>query len=131
DDAIFSLSSIHLEVSNFQAITAMNDPTWTIRYKKGILIALKSELGKAMPSETGGVFIGAINYKTKTIHVVDFIDAPDDSKANPVCFFRGVKNLPERIKDIQERSGGQLGYVGEWHTHPFGPNSLSRTDHNT
>jgi len=67
----------------------------------------------------------------KAIHVTDIITAPDDSKSNAVCFYRGIYGLPEKVKEINEKSGNQLGYVGEWHTHPFGPNSLSTTDMNT
>lgn len=126
-----ALRSAHIQVLPFVTVKANNDPEWEIRYRNGLISRLKSEMGKAMPNETGGIFIGSINYKTRTIHVVDVVDAPPDSQANPGCFFRGVKNLPEQIQEVQQKTGGQLGYIGEWHTHPFGPNSLSRTDFNT
>ncbi len=83
---------------------------------------------KAGRNETGGIFIGVANHKTKTIHVVGLIDAPPDSRANPVCFFRGYQGFPEQVGAVVEGSGGQLGYIGEWHSHPHGPNAPSETD---
>lgn len=109
-------------------LTSINDPFWQIRMKPGILEIIKSEMGLAMPSETGGVFVGCANYKTKTIHVTNLIKAPADSTANEICFFRGVAGLPDTINEINQSTGNQLGYIGEWHTHPFGPNQMSSTD---
>ena len=79
----------------------------------------------------GGVFIGRANFKTKTIHVVSIVPAPPDSRANTVCFFRGTQYLPERVAQISDATGGQLGYIGEWHTHPAGPDFMSPTDTET
>lgn len=104
---------------------------WEIRFKRDIPEILKSEMGKAMPHETGGVFIGIINKKTKCIHVTDVILAPPDSEANEVCFFRGVEGLPEEIDRIKKMSGQTFGYIGEWHSHPFGPMGLSNVDART
>ena len=115
-------------IPRMEVLRAINDESWQIRMKPGLLEAMKSEMGLAMPSETGGVFVGCANYKTKTIHVVDLIKAPPDSKANAVCFFRGVEGLPDAIREINQSTGNQLGYIGEWHTHPFGPNQMSSTD---
>ena len=112
-------------------VTAGNDPTWTIRMCPTVAKAIRVALCSAYPNETGGVLIGQVNYKTKTIHVVDLVLAPADSQATPVCFFRGIQGLPEAIGLASHQSGGQLGYVGEWHTHPLGPNCMSATDHNT
>jgi hypothetical protein len=109
-------------------LTAINDASWQIRMRPGIIERMKGEMGIAMPSETGGVFVGRANYKTKTIHVTNLIKAPSDSTANEVCFFRGVEGLPDAIRKINELSGNQLGYIGEWHTHPLGPNQMSLTD---
>jgi integrative and conjugative element protein (TIGR02256 family) len=99
-----------------------------MRFKPGILETMQEEMKLALPHETGGVMVGSANFKTKTIHVVELIKAPPDSKANPVCFFRGVDGLPESIEKVNELTGNQLGYIGEWHTHPEGPEEMSTTD---
>lgn len=101
---------------------------WEIRIKSDIIIKIKSEMGVAMPNETGGIFIGAINKKNKTIHVTDLISAPTDSVFNESTFYRGINGLPEEIDKIKELSGQTFGYIGEWHSHPFGPYGLSQKD---
>jgi hypothetical protein len=111
-----------ITVAPFEVIQAINDPSWSIRFKAGILDQITIDAHKAKRKETGGVLVGIANYKTKTIHVVDLISAPPDSRANSVCFFRGHQGLPEQIDKVNMGSGGQLGYIGEWHSHPLGPN---------
>ncbi|UEG49364.1 ThiF family adenylyltransferase [Ferruginibacter lapsinanis] len=81
--------------------------------------------------ETGGVLIGVSNYKTKTIHVFDIIQEPQDSKGSCNGFIRGVKGLPEQVEYIKQKTGQVIGYVGEWHTHPMDLESLSCRDKQT
>jgi hypothetical protein len=131
DNTTCSNSTTQITVPPLVVLPAVNDPSWEIRIKPGIIEAMKSEMGIAMPYETGGVFIGVANYKSRTIHVVDLIDAPPDSKSNSVCFFRGISGLPEKVGEVNTGSGQQLGYIGEWHSHPLGPNALSPTDMKT
>jgi integrative and conjugative element protein (TIGR02256 family) len=127
----FETFSHHITVEPMIIINAISNESWQVRMKPGLLELMKQQMGLAMPAETGGVFIGCVNYKTKTIHVTDIITAPPDSKADACCFFRGISGLPEKVNEINQLSGNQLGYVGEWHTHPFGPNELSTTDYKT
>ena len=93
-----------------------------------VLHKMNKEARKFRRHETGGIFIGICNYKTKTIHVFDTIKAPSDSKHSSVYFYRGIENLPEKVKYIKEITGGMIGYIGEWHTHPMGLDSLSGVD---
>lgn len=124
----YAVQTETLSVEPFDILKAVNDESWSIRFKAGILKQITADSLKAKRKETGGVFVGIANYKTKIIHVVDLISAPPDSKANSVCFFRGHQGLPEQIEKINVGSGGQLGYIGEWHSHPLGPNGLSAVD---
>jgi hypothetical protein len=109
-------------------ISAMLPNGWEIRMKPEVALKMKSEMGIAMPGETGGIFIGLINKKNKTIHVTDLIFAPNDSESNEIRFYRGINGLPEEIDEIKKLSGQTFGYIGEWHSHPFGPNGLSPQD---
>lgn len=127
-DPFFGTSSRVLCIPRMEVLMAVNDSSWQIRMKPGIIDEIKREMGFAMPTETGGVFVGRVNYKTKTIHVTNLIKAPADSTANEICFFRGIQGLPEAIKEINDLTGNQLGYIGEWHTHPFGPDRMSSVD---
>ncbi|HZY39614.1 MAG TPA: ThiF family adenylyltransferase [Mucilaginibacter sp.] len=115
-------------VEPFVCFSTINESIWEIRFVKAVIDTMKSQMGLKMPNETGGVLIGSVNYSTNTIHVVDIITEPSDSTSSDVYFLRGIQDLPEQVFEITQKTGGQLGYVGEWHTHPFGPNKLSTTD---
>ncbi|MBX7109645.1 MAG: ThiF family adenylyltransferase [Chitinophagales bacterium] len=130
-DQSISIGTSAIEIQPMLILPCVNDSSWQVRMSQHVLVEMKKEMGLAMPHETGGVFIGSANYKTKTLHVVDLIKAPPDSSANPVCFFRGVQGLSEEIESITNQTGNQLGYIGEWHTHPFGPNGMSGVDRAT
>lgn len=117
-----------ISVDPFYVFPVVNDPNWTIRFKSGLIEQLTNEFCIAEKSETGGVFIGVCNYKTKTIHVTSTIKAPPDSKSDSTQFIRGHRGLAEKVSEIEDNSGGQIGYIGEWHSHPDGPNFLSQQD---
>jgi proteasome lid subunit RPN8/RPN11 len=76
-------------------------------------------LGK-LPRETGGVIIGAQDLARKIVYIVDTIASPPDSEEWPTLYIRGKKGLKPQVDAIQEMTGGQLEYVGEWHSHPAG-----------
>lgn len=124
----FKIDSSSYLVPKLDVFQCQNNSGWEIRLVTDVLEHMKHEADKHRRNETGGVFIGICNYKTKTIHVFDTIIAPADSKHNPVYFYRGIENLPERVKQIKEITGGMIGYIGEWHTHPMGLDSLSGVD---
>lgn len=124
----FSNQTYQIEVPEFSVMHTVNKSGWQIRIQTHLLDTLRNEMEKMRPNETGGAFIGCANHKTKVVHIVDVILAPDDSHANHVCFFRGINGLPETINRINDQTGHQIGYIGEWHSHPDGPNGMSATD---
>ncbi|UOY05719.1 Mov34/MPN/PAD-1 family protein [Muricauda sp. SCSIO 64092] len=124
----FEVTSEKLTISPLTILHDINSGQWEIRMKNGIEKLLKSEMGKAMPNETGGVFIGLVNYKTKTIHVTDVVLAPPDSEASEGCFIRGIDGLREQVEEHKKKSGQTFGYIGEWHSHPHGPMGASLKD---
>lgn len=124
----YSIETQSISVKPFKVFSAVNDSSWTVRFKDGIIEQIERRFAKAGRDETGGVFIGICNHKTKTIHVVGCVNPPIDSKSDATHFIRGHIGLPDEIRDIEINSGGQIGYVGEWHSHPEGPNILSQQD---
>ena len=40
----------------------------------------------------------------------------------------GKKGVRKKLSQIERRSGAMFGYVGEWHSHPNGPNWFSVVD---
>ena len=131
DDEEFQVKTIPIEVRPLDIFRAINDAAWSVRFANGIVQGIQQAAKKAGRNETGGVFTGVVNHKTKTIHITGLISAPPDSRGNPICFVRGVQGLPDKVFDVYDGSGGQLGYVGEWHSHPKGPHGLSEIDMDT
>lgn len=128
EDGLVSIHSKSVLVKPQTVFKTTNESEWEIRVKHGLTDILHEQFENCFPNETGGVFVGVVNYKTKIIYVTDIILAPADSQASPICFVRGVKNLPQQIDNFKRDSGQLLGYIGEWHTHPHGPNTLSEID---
>ncbi|MEJ7737039.1 MAG: ThiF family adenylyltransferase [Chitinophagaceae bacterium] len=104
---------------------------WELRLINGLRQRLLKQCKKHKPNETGGILIGICNYKTKTIHVFDTIQAPSDSKSCATSFIRGIAGLPQKVDQIKDSTGGLIGYVGEWHTHPTQLEALSERDKQT
>ncbi|MEP1105763.1 MAG: ThiF family adenylyltransferase [Alphaproteobacteria bacterium] len=104
---------------------------WEIRCPQKVLDALQIERGKAGTVETGGVLIGAWDRKRKIIYVTIYLGPPHDSIQTPSGFVRGKSGLSELVSSISEVTFGNLGYVGEWHTHPgMNAANLSADDRN-
>lgn len=68
--------------------------------------------------ETGGVLIGYI--VKNEIVITDCTDPGPDAKHQLFNFQRDVKYCNEILFEKHKQSNGVLGYLGEWHTHPFG-----------
>ena len=79
--------------------------------------ALRSE---RLPAETGGVLVGYFDVAHRNVYIVDALPAPHDSEEREDSFIRGCADLCNEIRRIEARTGGQVGYVGEWHSHPDG-----------
>ena len=73
--------------------------------------------------------MGQCNLKTNTIHVIDTIEAPEDTIHRGDYLVLGKKGIRKKLSQVERRSGATFGYVGEWHSHPNGPNEFSATDY--
>ena len=93
---------------------------WTLRTDEGLIDKVyKARAGK-LPNETGGVLIGAYDTQRKIVYVVDCIPSPPDSEEWPTVYIRGCQGLKAQVEKIKQITGGQLMYIGEWHSHPPG-----------
>jgi proteasome lid subunit RPN8/RPN11 len=79
-------------------------------------------------NETGGLLLGYAHRKRGAIYVTDALPPSEDSKGSPFAFQRGVKDYPASLDRVEACTGGLIGYVGEWHTHPAGSARLSEID---
>lgn len=117
-----------LGVPPVTVLQVKNDPDWEVRLKGGLKRDLLALLKEAAPAETGGLLVGFVSFKTRTVYVTRALPAPPDSAGSTGEFVRGVEGVPEELARIAERTGGVLHYVGDWHSHPGGSPNLSRTD---
>lgn len=93
---------------------------WQVRWDAALEAQLEAARRAAFPAETGGVLVGVIDHKLRTIHLVDGWPAPADSQADESGFTRGKLNVLEAVQECRRLTRDMVGYVGEWHSHPPG-----------
>lgn len=121
-----SVDRIEIPVSN--AIRSESEG-WTVVLNEIVVSEMSCLRTMLLPDETGGVLIGYFDNPSRYIYIVDALPAPVDSIEHRDAFIRGYADLKETLKEIEARSGGQVSYVGEWHSHPDGvPVSPSQAD---
>jgi hypothetical protein len=91
---------------------------WTIRVSNHALDQMKELRQKKLPFETGGVLLGRFDSGCRTVYIVSVLPSPQDSVEQSDSYRRGKDGLGESIGVIGKLSGGDLNYVGEWHSHP-------------
>jgi integrative and conjugative element protein (TIGR02256 family) len=101
---------------------------WTARVGARALSAMQFQLREGRRAERGGLLVGLVHRKRRIIYVTDAMAPSRDSRGTAQFFVRGVRDYPEQLLEIEDRTGGVLGYVGEWHTHPNGPSTPSPRD---
>ncbi|MCJ7424621.1 Mov34/MPN/PAD-1 family protein [Candidatus Bathyarchaeota archaeon] len=115
DREIRSVTHYEFEVTD---VIELSDNGWTVCYDRWLSEKIRRLRSVKLPNETGGVLIGSYDMQRKIIYVVDTILAPPDSVEYPYAFIRGNAGLRQELQGISKRSGGNLKYVGEWHSHP-------------
>lgn len=103
--------------------------TWKVRISEQAFKDIVEQAEAAGGYETGGYLLGQCNLKTKTIHVIDTIEAPEDTIHRGDYLVLGKKGVKKKLSQVERRTGATFGYVGEWHSHPNGPNDFSATDY--
>jgi proteasome lid subunit RPN8/RPN11 len=66
------------------------------------------------------VLIGGIDHEHRAIFIMLALASPPDSEEWPTHYIRGCEALKTRVSEIEDRTAMNLGYVGEWHSHPNG-----------
>lgn len=117
-----------LRVGSPKVLKARGDAGWFVRISAIAYAHLRRHLASHRCSETGGLLVGMIHKKRKTIYVSRVLPPSRDSRGSPYAFRRGVQDYPETLDVVHQNTGGILGYVGEWHTHPSSKAEMSNTD---
>jgi len=116
---------IEVEPVPCQTATVNN---WTLVVDEFVLARMAAMREDRLPNETGGVLLGGWDTLHNRLYVVDVIGSPADSDEWPTGYLRGVAGLKEAVEEISRITDGQLGYVGEWHSHPRGASSNASND---
>jgi len=100
-----------------------NAPSWEIRIAKRVQQSIDDEIRRWPGVETGGILMGRTSVVTSTVHVIDVLPAPDDSKRASYEFVLGTKGVRAKLRDFGRSCGDTLYCIGTWHSHlrPSGP----------
>jgi len=101
---------------------------WTLVVDEFVLERMAAMREDRLPNETGGVLLGGWDTLHNRLYVVDVLGSPADSHEWPTGYLRGVSGLKESVEEVSRITDGQLGYVGEWHSHPVGATSNASDD---
>ena len=124
DRAVISIWSLALDgqvvldKADPQPVRRYRARDWVITVDAGLVRSICAMRDARLPAETGGVLFGLVDIPKKSIHLVAASPAPPDSVEQHAGFERGVHGLDELMDGVQQRSAGQVRYVGEWHSHP-------------
>ncbi|TBY27412.1 hypothetical protein E0H93_28635 [Rhizobium leguminosarum bv. viciae] len=102
------------------AVSARSMGDWKVLIPEALRAELAGRRAAALPNETGGPLLGLIDFEAKIITAVLAPTPPSDSVGKPTSFVRGTVGLRKMIETAEKRSGGQVRYLGEWHSHPRG-----------
>jgi proteasome lid subunit RPN8/RPN11 len=91
---------------------------WSVLYDEGLLEKLHGFRRERLPRETCGVLLGQLDPLRSRLYLVDALSAPADSEESEGWCKRGVAGLADAVQSINVMTGGDLEYVGEWHSHP-------------
>lgn len=91
---------------------------WTIVIDEEIIRLLHTLRKRELPNETGGILLGYADHFSKRLYIVEALGAPGDSISEEDNFTRGIAGLQQLIEVAEQRTGGVVTYVGEWHSHP-------------
>ena len=127
--ALDSSGEVHVHSATVAPVLRSNMGAWEVLHDAALdekLLALRQSF---LPTETGGVLVGIVDTARRVIVIVDALPAPDGSIGTEEGFERGTEGLAASLAGVADRTGGQVRYVGEWHSHPAGqPASPSPTD---
>ena len=119
--SIWTLSpngEVSLDVAPAEPVLRYEALGWTIAIDAGLARRIVALREVRLPAETGGVLFGLVDIPAKHVHLVDATSAPQGSIEEAGGFVRGMVGVDGLMDDVRRRSGGQVRYVGEWHSHP-------------
>lgn len=81
--------------------------------------------------ETGGYLYGGYDFVLKQVYVVAVSDVPPGTTQSETAILLGPAGQTRFERQIERSTGGKLGLVGTWHSHPHSGPSMSVKDRST
>lgn len=116
DDGLGLVWHVH-PVPPVVEVGTTNGDAWRVNVHTRALAKIQEEVARWPTRETGGVLVGRISEASHTFHIVDVLDAPEDSERSPNEFVLGTKGLRRKLKSYSEAVGWSLFCLGTWHSH--------------
>lgn len=109
-------------------VETMNGESWRVHVHERAAVKMREEAARWADVETGGVLIGRLSETARVAHVVDVLEAPEDSLRSDGGFILGTKGLKQRLDDYVKILDYSLYCLGTWHSHlyPSGPSVTDR-----
>ena len=98
-------------------IETKNGSPWRVHLHERALSKMQAEAGRWPDAETGGVLMGRLSEVSRVAHVVDVLNAPEDSERSAGEFILGTQGLRRRLQDYSTAVGWSLYSLGTWHSH--------------
>ena len=89
------------------------------------------EAGRTFPLETGGILMGYWTRPLREVVVTVAIGPGPNAVHERLSFAPDHEFQCAQIADTYRSTNRTETYLGDWHAHPFGSGSLSRSDQNT
>lgn len=96
-----------------------------------VLTALVAEADKSAPLETGGILLGFWAEENSEPVVLEMLGPGPNAIHERYRFVPDHEHQTAEIERLYHDSGRRLHYLGDWHTHPGGSATLSKSDRAT
>ena len=91
-----------------------------------VIEAALAEAEAKKPLETGGVFLGL--YAGQDVWIQHIIGPGPAAVHEPARYVPDHEYQEQEISRLYKQSDRRFTYLGDWHSHPSGPEALSPTD---
>lgn len=119
-DSSLSMRRYQIPVRNIMVRQAGQ---WQVRLSSHAADLMRYYRRRRLPNETGGVLLGKFDVDRRVLYVASVLSSPPDSVEWPNMYIRGAEGLQSNVELVNRITGGELSYVGEWHSHPDGHGS--------
>ena len=116
-------------VSPAVVVSTAEEETWCVHIHARAASKMREEAIRWRDVETGGVLMGRLSEASRVAHVVDVLEAPEDSRRSSAKFVLGTEGLRGQLRKFSESVGWSLYCLGTWHSHlsPSGPSPTDRS----